>query len=104
MSRKPYEITADGTGVNIDIADELYILAANLPVYKSSFARPFQVETPDEETPFRIERHSEECIRCADDDMVIWPDTPAKRIGHLTRDHGYRMNGLRYTNDNTVVA
>lgn len=102
---EPYDIQTDDEGLNTDLAPSLVDAARTLGVHDSSFARPVRVETPeDEEQPFRIERRDTPCVRCDQDDVVIWPDNVVERIAHLTRDHGYRMDGHCYSNANEVMA
>lgn len=102
---QPYEYEVDGDGLNTDLAPTLIETARALGVHASVFDRPVRVETPeDEDQPFRIERRETPCVRCVDDDVVIWPDNVVERIGHLTREHGYRMDGHRYDNANQVMV
>lgn len=101
---KPYDIETDPDGLNTDLAPALVDAANALTVYPSLFARPVRVETEEDDQPFRIERRETECMRCEADDVVIWPDNVVERVGHLCRDHGYRMDGHCYSNDNRVMA
>lgn len=89
-----YEIETDVHGINMDVDTSLVIKADELPVYPCTFERPVRV---DDDSPegFHIGHRTTEAVRCEHDDMLIWPDTTANRVGHLTRDHGYRMDGRR---------
>jgi hypothetical protein len=98
---EPYEVETDGNGLNTDLSPLLIEAALDMPVRPSTFERPVLV---DDEEDQHIERRTTECVRCEADNVVIWPDTTAERVGHLTREHGYRMDGRRYDNANAMVA
>jgi hypothetical protein len=102
---EPYELELDEDGMNTDLAPALIDAARALPTYPSEFDRPVKVDEEDKEgdMPFRIVHRSTACTRCAEDNVVIWPDTLDQRVGHLTREHGYRMDGHRYDNANALV-
>lgn len=101
----PYEITVAADGLNADLAPELVEAARALPVYLSSLRFPVQGPAPDgSKLPFAVRHREVSCVRCVVDDVVISPDNLAERVGHLCRDHGYRMDGRRYTDRNEAVA
>lgn len=99
---QPYEIETDLEGLNTDLAPELVDRARELPVYPSSFEKPVRIDDEHADGGFRIEHRHTVSIRCLQCDMLIWPDTLANRVGHLTRDHGYRMDGRRPEDDAPV--
>ena len=101
---EPYVLETDDEGLNTDLAPALVHAARTMTVYLSKFERPVRAHTEEDDKPFRIESRTTECVRCGADGMIIWPDTLDQRIGHLTRDHGYRMDGHRYDNENAMVA
>lgn len=102
---EPYCLETDEEGLNTDLAPGLVDAARTMTVYLSKFERPVRVDTPEsDDQAFRIESRTTECVRCGADGVIIWPDTLDQRIGHLTRDHGYRMDGHRYDNENAMVA
>lgn len=101
---QPYEIQTDLEGLNTDLAPELVDRARELPVYPSSFNKPVRVDDEGADGGYRIEHRHTLAIRCQHDDMLIWPDTLAQRVGHLTRDHGYRMDGRRPEDEGLVCS
>ena len=92
-----YTIETDQCGLNADLAPELVAAAAVLPTVPSTFDRTVG------ETQAERRRVTTECVRCTDDDVVIWPDDLVQRVAHLTLCHGYRMDGRRYDGANQVV-
>lgn len=98
---EPYRIDLDGDGLNDDLAPALVAAARDLVVVPSTFQQPFLV---DGEHGQKIIRRITECVRCLEDNVIVHPDTISERVGHLTRFHGYRMDGHQYDNDNHQVA
>lgn len=93
----PYVLTVGDDGVNTDIHPGLVARAAAWHCYPST-ARSW-VGT-DRETRRQVDLY---CVRCSQCDGQILPADLAGRIAHLTLEHGYRMDGLRYDNHNEVI-
>lgn len=41
--------------------------------------------------------------RCRQCDAMVYPEDFSGRLGHLLREHGYRMNGRRYDGRNREI-
>jgi hypothetical protein len=101
---EPYTIETDFLGLNTDLADELVAAAMRLELYPSTFEATVRVESDLPDVGFTLEHRTTPCHRHLGCDMVIWPDNLHGAVAHLTRDHGYRMDGHQYDNENQVIA
>jgi hypothetical protein len=71
----------------------LKALAMELELYQSPptpMSRTFLGEVP-------VHR----CVQC---DGMVFPEDVSGRLGHLLREHGYRMNGRRYDDQNREIS
>jgi len=80
----------------------LIALARTWPTYRDTTTRQYVKQDPDGGTVWVTETDVP-CVRCRECDDEILVNDATGRLGHLTQNHGWRMNGCRYDGRNNLI-